>query len=148
MTNTDTVQTEFLTFQVSGSCFAIAITDVLEIKTWQEPTVLPGSANSHLGVINLRGHVVPVLDLAKVLDLHDTANENRALIVVSVSGGHVGLAVDSVTDILDAENQNVCAVPILNGQDHEPLVSHLISQDTEMVRVIDLKNLTPASLVA
>src|SRR5260221_7633819 len=97
----------FVVFRLGGEGYALEVMRVQEVLDMQSLTEVPGGPKFLLGVINLRGHVVPVYDLRMPFGLTKEATTNRApcvLIVESTSGTDVqitGLLVDRVTDVLE-----------------------------------------------
>jgi purine-binding chemotaxis protein CheW len=84
--------------RVAGEDYALSVADVLEVAELGEVTQVPGAGGEIMGVRNLRGQVVPVVDLARVLDLPDGASPKR--IVIAEQGGRkAGLAVDEVAGV-------------------------------------------------
>jgi purine-binding chemotaxis protein CheW len=84
--------------RVAGEDYALSVADVLEVAELGEVTQVPGAGREIMGVRNLRGQVVPVVDLARVLDLTDGATPKR--IVIAEQGGRkAGLAVDEVAGV-------------------------------------------------
>ena len=83
---------------VAGEAYALPVADVLEIADYGDLTPVPGAPAAIIGVHNLRGQVLPVVELASVLGLSRAGAPDR--IVVAESGGRrAGLAVDSVDDV-------------------------------------------------
>lgn len=94
---------EFLTFVIGSEEYAVKILRVQEIRGWQEPSPLPSVPSFIKGVVNLRGTVVPIIDLREKFKLNVTYNDTTVVIVVHVitSTGEriVGLVVDAVSDV-------------------------------------------------
>ncbi|MFT6104986.1 MAG: purine-binding chemotaxis protein CheW, partial [Paracoccaceae bacterium] len=91
---------ELLSFRVAEQEYSVDIMSVREIRGWSRATPLPHAAAHVCGVINLRGTVLPIIDLAKRLGLEVlAATERNVIIVVQVNGQTVGLVVDAVSDI-------------------------------------------------
>lgn len=94
---------EFLTFRLHQEEFAVEINRVQEIRGWQDPRPLPNVPPYVLGVVDLRGLVVPIIDLRLRFELDATYNATTVVIVVHVltSQGEriVGLVVDAVSDV-------------------------------------------------
>jgi purine-binding chemotaxis protein CheW len=81
-----------------GEHYAIPVASVLEVAEYGEVTAVPGASSVVLGVRNLRGQVLPVIELATALGLQDSADHQRILIVEN--DGHLaGLAVNEVVDV-------------------------------------------------
>ena len=97
---------ELISFEINGQEFCIDISVVREIRGWTPATPMPNTPSYILGVINLRGAVMPVFDLRSRLALGRTEPSSRNVIVVVQSEGQlVGLLVDAVqeTFMVDAE---------------------------------------------
>ena len=92
---------ELLSFRVADQEYSVDIMSVREIRGWTRATSLPHAPDYVRGVINLRGSVLPVVDLATRLGIEaGEPNERSVIIVVDVGGRTVGLRVDAVSDIL------------------------------------------------
>jgi len=108
--------TQFLTFQVSGETLAIAILDVMEIIEIEEITKVPMMPACILGIINLRGRVVPVVDLARRLSRTQSKISKKSCIVL-VEVEHkdnsqtIGMLVEEVNEIIEIEDQNTQPPP-------------------------------------
>src|SRR5512143_1780296 len=97
---------QYLSFDVAGTGYGLPILAVKEILQYEEPTRVPGAPGSVRGVINVRGAVVPVLDLAVKFGRRETVPTNRTCILVveaDASGERLTLGVlaDAVNEVLD-----------------------------------------------
>ncbi len=95
----------YVVFRLGGEGYALEVMRVQEVLDVQSMTEVPGSPKCLLGVINLRGHVVPVYDLRIPFGLHADSNLNRApsVLIVAEQGNDsqvTGLVVDRVSDVL------------------------------------------------
>jgi len=106
---------EFLTFRLSKEEFAVEILRVQEIRGWVEPTPLPSVPVYVKGVVDLRGNVVPIIDLREKFGLTVTYDATTVVIVVHVitSQGErvVGLVVDAVSDVHTFNLAEIQAAP-------------------------------------
>jgi len=106
---------EFLTFRLSKEEFAVEILRVQEIRGWVEPTPLPSVPQYVKGVVDLRGNVVPIIDLREKFGLRLTYDATTVVIVVHVftTQGErvVGLVVDAVSDVHTFNMADVQAAP-------------------------------------
>jgi chemotaxis signal transduction protein len=84
--------------RVAGEAYAVRIESVLEVVPLGEVTAVPGARAELLGVLNLRGHVLAVADLAPILGLRRTAPPTRMLVAES-GGGQAGFVIDEVSDV-------------------------------------------------
>ena len=137
-------EVELLTFRVGDSEYSVDIMSVREIRGWTPTTSLPHAPEYVRGVINLRGTILPVLDLARRLGLEDDGPDDRnVIIVVDVGGRAVGLRVDAVSDILTIPDTDFHAPPEMSGDDVPAFVSALILTEGRMVRILDLECVVP-----
>lgn len=94
-------EVQMVVFKLEDEEFAVNIQQVREVLKMSRVTPLPRSAHFIEGVINLRGEVIPVVDLRKRFDLKDREKtENTRIIIVEIQESKVGLIVDSVTEVL------------------------------------------------
>lgn len=116
----------YLTFQVGAQEYGVGILGVREIVGMLPITPVPGSPEAVLGVINLRGRVVPVLSLRTRFGMPQApADPHNVIVIVEISGRSYGLAVDSVRE-----------VAVLGAGDLEPPPSYGLGVDAGMVRAL------------
>ncbi len=107
-------QVDLACFEVHGNVYAIDVLQVREIVRWQEVTPLPKAPGLIRGVIDLRGSVVPVVDLGSALGASEIVASPRARIVIlEVDGLVLGLRVDAAVDVLSVEGGALEAPPAL-----------------------------------
>jgi purine-binding chemotaxis protein CheW len=130
---------QFVTFYTGGQSFSIDITQVREIRRWSAVTPLPHSPSEVLGVMNLRGAVIPIFDLAVHFGLDRTPENPRNVIVIAAHEAQtVGLLVESVSEILSVTRDEIQETPDLRNESAKQSVTGLIPVDAGMTRVIDL----------
>lgn len=133
---------EYLTFLTHGRRFAAPITEVREIRNWSMPTSLPHSAPHLLGVVNLRGTVLPVVDLAMRLGIGATpAGSRNVFVVVEVADRPLGLLVEAVADIVVPGPDDHQPLPDGGVAEAGGLVEGLILSDDGMVQILRLSAL-------
>jgi purine-binding chemotaxis protein CheW len=136
--------TEFLSFRIGDDEYSVDIMSVREIRGWTQTTSLPHSPSFVRGVINLRGTVLPVIDLAMRLGLAETDPEDRNVIIVVDAGERVmGLRVDAVSDILSFTKDQLQPPPDVASPATESFVKALTILDERMVRMLDLSTVLP-----
>lgn len=131
-----------VTFQTDGRAFGIDVAAVREIRGWQQTTPLPNTAQHVLGVINLRGTIVPVVDLRRRLGL-GASELTRAsvVIVVDIDDRQIGILADAVSDIVDVTEDEIQPAPNLDGHDHDPeakVVKTLMVKGGSVVSLLEL----------
>jgi purine-binding chemotaxis protein CheW len=109
---------ELLSFRCGGRAYAIDIMAVREIRTWSEPTPLPHCPPYMLGMLNLRGSVLPVIDLSLRLGQPASVEDRRNVIIIVQLGTSIqGLLVEAVSDIIAPDLAEMQEVPRLpNGE--------------------------------
>jgi len=104
----DTQKGKFLTFHIADEDYGIEIRYVTEIIGIQSITDVPDMPNYIKGVINLRGNVIPVMDVRQRFSLPEKAYEERTcIVVVNVENKTVGLVVDKVNEVVDIPEKNI-----------------------------------------
>ncbi|MCW1918816.1 chemotaxis protein CheW [Rhodobacter sp. KR11] len=132
-------EVEFVTFSAGDQSFSIEITQVREIRRWSPVTALPHAPNEVLGVMNLRGSVIPIYDLAARFGLGQTPENPRNVIVVAMHGGQtVGLLVEAVSEILSVSRDQIQETPDIRSEMARQSITGVIPIETGMTRVIDL----------
>ncbi len=131
--------TELLTFRLADQDYALDIMSVREIRGWTRTTSLPHAPSYMCGVINLRGTVLPVMDLAERLDLPVREKSDRNVIIVVKQGETMtGLLVDAVSDIVALSPDDLQPPPEMAPGTTQGVVSALTLIDDRMIRVLDL----------
>lgn len=136
---------ELLAFRLGEQEYCLDIMSVREIRGWSSATPLPFSPAHVKGVINLRGTVLPVIDLAVRLGMPPVrADERNVIIVVSVNGHTAGLLVDAVSDILSIATDQMQPPPDLMGDLETNCISALTLVGNRLIRVLQLGAVLPA----
>src|SRR5688572_23004541 len=108
----DVVKNEFLTFRLGSESYGIEILKVQEIRGYETPTTIANAPPFIKGVINLRGVIVPILDLRVKFRLPDSKyDEFTVVIILNVASRVVGVVVDSVSDVVSLSVDEVRAAP-------------------------------------
>ena len=103
---------EYLSFKLGSEEYGIDILKVQEIRGYEPPTRIANAPHFIKGVVNLRGVIVPVVDLRLRFGLDDVQyNSFTVVIVLNVAGRTVGMVVDSVSDVLELDPAQVRAAP-------------------------------------
>lgn len=138
---------QYVTFAVGERLFGIDIVSVCEIRQWTAATPLPHQPHWNLGVMNLRGAIVPVQDLRARLGGEPThPTPSHVVVIASIRGQSIGILVDAVSDILTVSGGQVRAVPKDVGEAEGPVISGLVDSDGSMVALLDLDRLFPEAV--
>lgn len=133
---------QFISFRIGSEEYAIDIMAVREIKGWTDTTSLPNQPKFILGVLNLRGTIVPIFDLRCRFGMGLTdATRSHVVIIVSVLERTIGLLVDAVSDILTVNAAEIKAVPETDRSASSEFMSGIITINDGMVVLLSLENL-------
>ena len=103
---------KILTFTLNNQIFGIDMEPLIEIREWEEPTPLPGVPAFIRGVTNLRGFVLPIVDLSERLGWATTMPHARScIVVVDLGGQSAGFLVDQVADIIPIREEDIKPAP-------------------------------------
>lgn len=130
---------ELLTFKLGEQEYSLDIMCVREIRGWTRATPMPLAPSFMRGVINLRGTVLPVMDLAQRLGLPKCAQSDRnVIVVVKHEGSMTGLLVDAVSDIVALSSEDLQHPPDATLQDGPNVIKSLTLIEDRMIRILDL----------
>ncbi len=133
---------EFLTFRLGAEEYGIDILRVQEIRSFEEPTRIANSLPFIKGVVNLRGVIVPVVDLRIKLGCASVEyNSFTVVIVLNVKGRVVGAVVDSVSDVLELQRENIKPAPDMNSQVDTAYITGIASVGERMLILMDIEAL-------
>jgi purine-binding chemotaxis protein CheW len=130
-------------FEVGGRIYALDVANIREIVRWQAVTPLPGAPDLIEGVIDLRGAVVPVVDLGRALGVDPVRGGARARIVVAeVDGLVVGFAVDAATGVMPIDPSALEVPPTLASVSEDPMTRAVVRRDGgEPIPLLSLERL-------
>jgi purine-binding chemotaxis protein CheW len=136
---------ELMAFRIGTQEFCVDIMAVREIRGFAPATPLPQSPAFVRGVINLRGAVLPIIDLSARLGFPPAEPTARHVIMV-VQVGHqtVGLLVDAVSDILTVASESIQPTPDVASEMTKSFVRGVLAIDGRMISLIALDNVLPA----
>ena len=140
---------ELISFLIGTQEFCVDIMAVREIRGWTPATPLPHSPAYVRGVINLRGAVLSIVDLAARLGFPPTEPSARAVIIVAQIGDNlgnqvVGLLVDAVTGILTVTSDTVQPTPDVASDMARSFVTGVLAVDGRMISLITLDHVLPS----
>ena len=138
---------EFLTFMLNGEEYGVDILRVQEIKGWDEVTSVPNMPEYIRGVINLRGTIVPVIDLRRRFEL-DVLEYSATTVVIVLrvqTDGHadrtMSIVVDGVSEVYQVTSSNLKSSPDFGGEIDTEFVKGIATIDTKMVVLLDIDNM-------
>ena len=133
---------QYVAFNLRDEEYGVSILNVQEIRNLTDITRVPFAADFIKGVINLRGSVLPVIDLKQRLGLAETPYTDRTRIVtVSVEDVHVGMLVDAVTEVLSLENAPVDTKKATNGRESSRFLSGIGNINGRLIVLLNLEEI-------
>lgn len=141
-----TANSELIAFRLGGQEFCVDIMSVRDIRGWTQTTPLPHSPDYVKGVINLRGSVLPVIDLAARLGFTATEPTARHVIIVTqVNNQSVGLLVEAVSDILTINANTIQPTPDVASELARLFMRGVLAIEGRMISLISLDCVLPQS---
>jgi purine-binding chemotaxis protein CheW len=133
---------EFLTFRLGAEEYGIEILKVQEIRGWEVPTAIAGTPEFIKGVINLRGTIVPIVDLRLKFGLEKVSyDEFTVVIILSVARRVVGIVVDSVSDVVTLAPQQIRPSPEFGAAVEARFITGLGTLGERMLVLADIERL-------
>jgi purine-binding chemotaxis protein CheW len=144
---TDTRQ--FLTFALGQEEYGVEILKIQEIKGFSAITPLPNAPAYVKGVLNLRGTIVPIVDLRKKFGMPEEAyTKFTVIVVVQVQGKIMGFIVDAVSDVLTVTGSEIQPTPDLHGQVDTSFLNGLAKAGEKLVILLDIDKVLTAGETA
>lgn len=135
---------ELIAFRIGDQEFCVNIMSVREIRGWTPATPMPHSPHYVLGIINLRGAVLPIIDMSFRLGMKPAEPTVRHVIIVAQVGPKaVGLLVDAVSDILTITDQNIQPTPDIANEMAKNYARGILAIEGRMICMIELEALFP-----
>jgi purine-binding chemotaxis protein CheW len=133
---------QYLTFRLDGLDYGIPIVQVQEIRGWTKVTPLPNSPRYIRGVLNLRGTIVPIIDLRLRFNLEEAAYDaTTVIIVVNIGGRLAGIVVDGVSDVISIVPDQRRPAPEFEGHGNRQFVQGLTQVEEKLLVLLDVDKL-------
>jgi len=133
---------QYLTFRLDGQDYGMTILKVQEIKGWDKITPIPNSPTYIKGVLNMRGVIVPVIDLRLLFGLPEAERDAfTVIIVINVGGRLAGLVVDAVSDVINVGAEQQCEAPEYEGRRNREFIKGLAHVDGKLLILLDIDRL-------
>jgi purine-binding chemotaxis protein CheW len=133
---------EFLAFKLGAEEYGIDILRVQEIRSYEEPTRIANAPGFMKGVVNLRGVIVPIVDMRVKFNLESASYDSfTVVIVLNVSGRIVGMVVDAVSDVITLSAEQLRPVPEFSSAIDSDHLLAIGAVDQRMLILIDIEKL-------
>jgi purine-binding chemotaxis protein CheW len=140
---TDSTHHEYLSFRLGGESYGIDILKVQEIRGYEKPTAIANAPAFIMGVTNLRGVIVPILDLRVRFGMPEPKyDEFTVVIILNVAARVVGVVVDSVSDVLTLAAEAIRPAPEFASATFDAkYITGLATVDEQLVILLDIEHL-------
>ncbi|MCX7139617.1 MAG: chemotaxis protein CheW [Proteobacteria bacterium] len=133
---------EFLAFTLGSEEYGVDILKVQEIRSYEEPTAIANAPAFIKGVVNLRGVIVPIVDMRIKFSLGSSNyNQFTVVIILNVARRVVGMVVDSVSDVLELSSAQIHAAPEFGASLEAEYITGLGTVDRRMLILMDIEKL-------
>lgn len=134
---------KYLCFSLGNDAFAIPLMDVREVITLPKITPIPQSKNYVLGISNLRGEIISILDLRKKFNLEGKLDKHTSIIIVEVNLKKYGMVVDSVNKVIEPSASEINEKPdSTSSGPYNSIVNKVINQEDSLILTMNI----PATL--
>jgi len=137
---------QFLSFTLGDEEYGVTILSVQEIRSWEPVSKIPNVPNYEKGVVNLRGAIVPIIDLRERFNLEHSEYTSLTVVVVlqAVCRGKnrtMGVVVDSVSNVMNIQKENIQSAPDFGTKVSTEFINGIASVDNRMVMLLDVEKL-------
>jgi len=132
----------WVTFQLADEIYGINVMQVQEVLRMSEIAPVPGAPQAVMGIINLRGNVVTVIDTRELFNLPTgDLTEQTRIMIVECNKITVGLLVDGVAEVVNIDNAEIDATPSVGGDDNSRYIQGVYNMDGGILILVDLDKL-------
>ncbi|MBC76883.1 MAG: hypothetical protein CME64_12790 [Halobacteriovoraceae bacterium] len=128
----------YLQFDLGSESYAIALLNVKEVIPVPETTPLPNAPSYYIGIMNLRGQIISIVDLRKRLKINKKEDAEEAVIIVDFAGVSIGLVVDSINYVLNVATSEITEVPEIRSQVNAQYVQGVHRGEEKLTIMLDL----------
>ena len=131
-----------VTFRLGNNEYAIDIMQAKEIIKMEKITLIPNAPNYVEGVINLRGNIIPIVDLKKRFNLEENEGEkNTGIIIVKIDDVDMGIIIDAVSKVVSIANSNIQPPPPMLSGIGQKYIKGVAKLEDKLLVVLDLEKL-------
>lgn len=133
---------QWVTFRLDNEKYGIRVMQVQEVLRMTEIAPVPGAPDYVLGIINLRGNVVTVIDSRKRFGLSEAeADDSTRIVIIEAEKHVVGILVDSVAEVVDLQTSEIDAAPNVGNDESSKYIQGVSSRDKELLILVDVNKL-------
>jgi len=140
--NVEDVVLQWVTFKLEGELYGINVIQVQEVLRVTEIAPVPGAPDYVLGIINLRGNVVTVIDTRRrfMLSERDIDDDTR-IVIIEIMGQIVGLLVDGVAEVVYLRESEVESAPDVGNDESSKYIQGVVSRESGLLIMVDVNKL-------
>lgn len=132
----------WVTYRLADEVYGINVMQVQEVLRMSEIAPVPGAPRCVLGIINLRGNVVTVVDARELFGLSRSEHtEQTRIMIVEINKLIVGLLVDSVAEVVNIQNSDIDSAPNIGNEENSRYIQGVFSKNAEILILVDLNRL-------
>lgn len=129
----------FLTFYLEDEIYGVNIFDVKEIIAMMNTTAVPKTPSYIKGVMNLRGNIIPVVDMRLKFDMDEKEPEMyTAIVIINIEGKNIGFIVDKVEEVVTVDKENISAPPKFGSTIDTKFINQMARIDEKVIMILDL----------
>jgi len=132
----------WVTFELDNEVYGISVSEVREVLRYSDIAPVPGAPTFVVGIINLRGNVVTVIDTRSRFGLTKVAvNDDTRIIIIDIEDQEVGILVDSVAEVVDLDANAIEAAPNVGNEDTSRYIKGVTSMEGNLLILVDVNKL-------
>lgn len=136
----------FLEFSLGQQSFAVSLLKVKEVVAPPPVTPIPFTPEHFVGIMNLRGQVISILDLRKKMKIHPLSkNDENAVIIIEVNPVKVGILVDSINTVLSVDPNEIAETPHLEQQIRKEYIQGIVRRNEKFTILVDIEKILDIS---
>ena len=133
---------QWVTFRLEQEKYGIKVMQVQEVLRMTEIAPVPGAPHYVLGIINLRGNVVTVIDTRRRFGLPDVENDDETrIVIIEANNNVVGILVDSVAEVVDLKMSEIETAPNVGNDESSKYIQGVSSRENELLILVDVNKL-------
>lgn len=133
---------QWVTFRLDHETYGINVMQVQEVLRYTEIAPVPGAPAYVMGIINLRGNVVTVIDTRSRFGLHDAeVTDNSRIVIIEAEKQVIGILVDSVAEVVYLRSSEIDSAPNIGTEDSAKFIQGVSNRDNELLILVDLNKL-------
>lgn len=134
MINTDKV----LCFNLGSEEFAVPLLNIKEVIAQPDVTPLPQSPNYFLGIINLRGQIISIIDLRVKFNIKPMPNSESAVMILDFNGQFLGVVVDKVNSVQSVKENDIAEKPSVDNSKTHDYIEGVFKRDDKLIFLLDI----------